>query len=1747
MMLPALQSGGEEELLYLSELSRISRRRLADGSPVVVKEMLGANAVRRKRHEARILERLAAVEGVPRLASAPASATELLLQDVAAVPLTAQLQEGKLAIPELARLAAGLAAIVAAMHREGVAHKNINPDNILLTPDGAPLLIDFSLATTFAEERPGFVHHREIAGDLPYLAPEQTGRTGRSLDQRADLYALGATLYRLATGAPPFQHKDPLQLIHDILALVPVPPGWRNPSLPQALNDIIMRLLEKEPDRRYQSAQGLAHDLRLVNAALNSGSAPALILGERDFAIRLSSPSRMVGRERETAALFAAFERCIAGRGSCALVSGAPGVGKSSLLTELRPLVTARRGFFAAGKFDQHRRDLDSDGVYQALRALGRLLLAEPDHELAALRQRLLRGLGANAPLIASLQPEFALLMGLPSDAALDIPLYQKERVVQSAVDLVAAVALPERPVVLVIDDLQWAAPTPVGLLRAVAGEPIPGLLLVGAYRDMELPAGHPLDPLISHFEQGGEQLRLRLDNLDSGELVVFLKEVLRLGAEQAAQLADAVGVRTRGNPYDTVELLNALRREGALLPAEAGWSWDEQAIRSYVGQRDVTEILERRIARLPARAQALLEIMACLGGEMGSELLAVSAGITADELEEQLTPSFQDGLVVTRDGGKLLRFKHDRAQQAAYRRVAAERRAQLHLTLARRLAARPELETLAAEQYLPALNLLAPGEKRDAAALLRRAAARSGRVNLEAAQRFLLAALELVRSLERDEDLQLQVALKTELHAALYGLGRLEEADEVYVSLRGIARDPLELAPAASNQVCSLTNRARPMEAVELGLGMLRELGVVMPAEHELAEKSVAGLGHFISWIGGITSQEDARRPELNHPRALAAARLINRVIPPAFFCDRALVSWWLVIESQRLWVDHGPCAALVGPLSHLSFVSITLAGRYRDGELAVRHVLEVSEARGWEPEASQSRFLYAMTVGPWFRPLQENVLEALRAEEGLVRGGDPQNACFTYYATVSQLLDCAPTLEQYAAELERTLAFTARTGNLHVAASIQPYRRLASLLLGEEGCPVLAEGELESHSTLGLRSLIAALSGALRGDRDELVRHAAALGEYLPYLEATHLVSRARLLQTLALAEELKEAAPQHQEAVLARLDEGRRFLAERSADAPDNFLHLLHWADAERARALGEFKQAVHSFDAALETAARQQRPWQRALICERAARFHLEEGMKTTGRVLMAEARRLFLEWGAAVKVRQLEGEYPFLRVARQAEGESETRTVSGDAIDMLAILRASQALSSETSLERLRNVVTELLLTMTGATAVSLVVREEQADRWFLLPALAPDEGAEPVPLDEAVARGAMPVAVFNVAQRTREPLMVDDATRDDRFRHDRYLADYSCCSILAVPILNHGDLRAVLILENRLSRGAFTRDLVDAVALIAGQLAVSLENALLYQKLEERVRERTRELQEAQSELLAAARHAGMAEIANNVLHNVGNVLNSVNTSAGMISHYLKQSRLSGLSRSVRLMQEHAGDLGEYLTRDAKGRLLPDYLARLDQALAVERRDILDELSRLATSVDHIKEIVSTQQRYSGAASLIEPVLVHELVEDALRMNQGMMARYAVNVEREFSRIGKLPLDKGRVLQILVNLMSNAAEAMDGLPPALRRMTLRVEMAGESRLRIAVADQGTGIAPEHLSLIFSHGFTTKKGGHGFGLHSCALAAREMGGTLSASSAGLGRGACFLLEIPVQPAEGRNAAAARKGDAAVTFL
>lgn len=1484
----------DDGVCYRSERTLVRRVPHPDGvGTVIVKQAFGPAARGRIRHERGILARLEGIDGVPRLLATDRE-DALVLEDVGDRSL-AELRAaglGPSGPDQVLRFALELARLLVVIHAAGVIHRDLNPYNIMMpglaAGQVAPVVVDYDLATTFAQLRPDFVQPYEIAGRLPYLAPEQTGRTGQVVDQRADLYAVGATVYEVATGLPPCGDAEPLRLLRDILTRVPDPASGVNEHVPAGLSRVLARLLEKEPAARYQSAAGLVHDLSLLVTAPEA----SFPLGVRDFPERLSALARPVGRDAEIARLTAALDRAAHGPPPLVLVSGDPGVGKSSLLDQLRPLVAARGGWFVAGKADQYQGGTGRNLLGQALGALARLLLAEPQRELDRLRARAPEALGSEGGLIAGVVPDFGRLLGIDPEEPPEDPSTQI-RLGHAVRDLLRLIASPGRPLVILLDDLQWAGQSVLGILDGLLDDDGPaGLLLLGAYRDRAVDAAHPLTPMVQRWERLYPHLhRIHLHALARVDLADLLAQMLHLAPDDASALSAVIGERTGGNPFDTVELLNALRRDGALALTDDGWRWDDAAIRQYIGAGDVVDLLQQRLDQLPGGAGRALQIMACLGNEVDAVALAAACDLTPADLMARLLPALEDGLLLATDGDPApagtLRFRHDRVQQAAREGLDADTRVRVNLLIARRLAASGRFEPEAAQQYLQGADLLADRpathdaerqERRQVVGLFRRAAEQARRANdLVAAEQYLAAATGLHQRAGGIPDAAITEALDVARHATLVLLGRLQEADEVYDRIAARQPDPLDLTGPGSLQITSISVRRQPRTAVAFGLDLLAGLGLDRP-EGDLRAVIAAGYERAEQWSATCSASDDLSRPEVTDPAARAAASILGTLAGPAFFTDH-LLQGWLVVQALGLWAEHGPQADLIPCLSHANSFGLGLRPTPDLDRQIVQRALAVGEARGHQRVTAMGHFLHAVLIGHWYEPFEQVVAEARAARETLLHCGDPIGGSKTFYPSVCALADCAPTLESLQVEAATGLALSRRVGNGQVEQSLIWYDRLAQALRGS-AAPVQQPPDeppfdetaalAAAERTYPMAAVYAWTSRALRaaidGDAERLAACLAAAEPVQSAVNGTSQIPRLEFLRGVSAAQQLRAGvAPRAQ--LLARLEASRDALHAWSGPSPANFGHLALFLDAEHAALTGDPATAMRAYDAALQAADLVVRPWHHALIAERAGLFALDQGWTRAGLALLSEARRRYGDWGASAKVQALERAHPDLR-SLHSEADQRSRTgslgLTSDAMDMMGILAASQALASQTDPDQLQAVLADHLRSLAGATIVRLVTRDAGTGGWSVR---SDERGTQT--MEQAAASGRLPLSAFQVVRRTQEPVLVTNAALDDRFARDPYLAGRERCSLLCIPIVTAGRLRAILILVNDLASGAFTTDRLDAVQLIAGQLAVSLDNAQVYRSLETMVASRTRELEAAKQELEMLSLTDPLTQVAN--------------------------------------------------------------------------------------------------------------------------------------------------------------------------------------------------------------------------------------------------------------------------------------
>ncbi|MDB5101401.1 MAG: sensor protein [Cyanobacteria bacterium RYN_339] len=1410
-----------------------------DGAKVVLKTVKGARPTLRQlatwQHEHELLRQLdlpcvPRVRGLELVGNQPT----LVLEDGGGITLRNALAAVPRDLAWTLAVAIAVADALEALHARGVVHKDINPDNLVVGPDGAVQLIDFGIATRLAKQEIRPVDLGVLEGTLAYLAPEQTGRMNRVVDHRSDLYALGATLYELLAGRPPFQAESRLELVHCHLARQPEP----LPGVPPLLAAVVEKLLAKTPEDRYQSAASLAADLRAIAA----GATTMAALGAHARPSRLAIPQKLYGRAPEVEALLAAFERAAGGARELVLIGGYSGVGKTSLVQELHRAIAARHGFYAAGKFEQFGRDVPYRAVTQALAELVRQLLTLDDEALAGWRVAIAAALGANGRVLTDLVPEAALLLGPQPDVPELPPSERQNRFRMVVAAFVRVFATPAHPAVLFFDDLQWADAPSLQLIEAMAVEAGgSALLVIGAYRDNQV------DPALLAVVERIASGRLVLRALTPEDTERLAADALEAEPAHVRPLAAALHAKAAGNPYFTNQLLAAWHEQGWLARGPGGaWAWDLAAIDTSDVTSNVAGLMASRLHILPPESVRVLQLAAFLGNRFDLEALALVHGRGPVDTAADLWRALVAGLVVPVgeefrlvDGAALgerlgrplaagqvrYKFAHDHVQAAAYASVPPEERPALHLAIGRHLRAAPDpadrLFELATHLLAGQALLTDPAERLELAGLLL-AAGKKARATaaFPAALGFLEAGL---------------TALPADAWTAHYELAlglHLEAAEAAYLASN--AEATTRYAQAALAQGRSLPDQVRAYEvlidariaafelrpAVAIGLDVLALLGYRFPRKPGRLHVQAA-FAHA-RWV--LRGRPAPEHP-MTDPLQLAAMRIMNRIIAPCYIGWPAMLPL-VVCRQVELTARFG-----VSPSSAFAYATygMILSGTRADPEGGYAYgtmALALLDRHGEPGQRARVLHIVHAFTRPWKLPARETLEPLMQAYRIGLEAGDFDYAIFAllvqgYYGYLigRPLPELAREFAAFPAALRRIgldpdehtfWIWHQAIGNLMGEAADPTRLPSAALLIPrfEEGGDVSALF-MAHFATMQLQFLFGQLEAADASSREAEARVAGMTGVLAVGIHAFY-----DALIALGLA----RTAPDRR-ALLARAARQERRLATWARHAPANFAHKLRLVQAERARLRGDRLAAMAHYQAAMDLAAATGYVQERAIAAELAASFYQDQGLSAVAATCLADARTNYARWGATAKVAQLDERFPaFAARGGLADEPAGSTSWQGGDLDYDAILKALRSISGQIVVEELQQELLETAVQYAGAERAVLLV---------------PQDGKLVV-----VAGGtAAPEAVVNLAANSRQPVILADAGADPVLARDPYVAANRPRSVMCLPLVHQGALAGVLYLENNLATGVFTPRRLEALQLLSAHMAIGLTNAGLYDDL----------------------------------------------------------------------------------------------------------------------------------------------------------------------------------------------------------------------------------------------------------------------------------------------------------------------
>ncbi|HEY9834742.1 MAG TPA: AAA family ATPase, partial [Stenomitos sp.] len=1420
----------------------------------------------------------------------------MILEDFGGQSLDRLKLAGKLALIDFLILAIEVTDILGQIHKRYIIHKDINLSNIVFNPTTRQVkLIDFGISTALSRENSTFRNPNLLEGTLAYISPEQTGRMNRAIDYRTDFYSLGVTFYELLTGQLPFPIQDALELVHCHIAKQPTLPHEHKANIPPFVSEIVLKLMSKNAEDRYQSAYGLKADLE---KCLRQWQAKRHIdlfpLGQQDVSDKFQISQRLYGREQEIDTLLAAFERVSQGTSEMMLVSGYSGIGKSALVQEVYKPITRQRGYFISGKFDQFQRNIPYASLIHAFRSLVLQLLMESQADIATWREKILAALGSNGQVMIEVIPELELIIG-SQPAVPELPATEaKNRFNLVFQNFIKVFTRKEHPLVIFLDDLQWADGVSlklIALLTTAADSKY--LFLIGAYRDNEVSAVHPLMLTLDEIEKAKVRANhICLSPLDLPHITQLINDIFHCEPATARALAELVLTKTGGNPFFIGEFLKLLYTEALVIfnYERGSWQWDLGEIQAQKITDNVVELMVAKVQKLPPQTQAVLKLAACIGNQFDLDKLAIVYEKLQRETATDIWAAIAEGVILPlNDAYKLMeldveglsaqlvaeyKFAHDRIQQAAYALISEADKQSVHLRIGQLLLKNTSPRELE-HNLFDIVNQLNLGQtlidqqtQRDELAQLNLEAGRKAKASAayQSAFNYLQVGFGLLREDSWYNQYNLTLGVYVEAAEAAFLVANFDEMERLTEIVLQQAQTLLDRVAVYEIKHQAYYAENKPLEAVKIALDVLKLLEVVFPDQPSESDFMLA-LQETQSALAGKQALELIELPKMVEPLKLAIMRILVLIYMPSYLASPSLFPLVaLKLVNLSLKYGNAPESAF-GYVTYGLMLCTSLADietGYQFGQLA----LYLSERFNAKQFLAKVSLIANNHIRPWKEHIKDTLSSLLEGYQIGLETGDWQYAAMTGYTYCLHIYLIGRKLAEVKKEMTKygeAISELKQEGVLHWH---QMFWQLILNLSGQTEKPFHLKGELYDETKMLPIHLEANDQGSLFNaylikitlnylfqNIQQALVDAIKIEEYLssasgPFIPIHH------FYDSLIWLAFFIDALETEQNCILEKVTANQEKMEKWAHHAPMNYLHKFYLVEAERARVLGNDKDAREYYDKAISLAHENEYLNEEALAYELAGRFYLARNQNHVARHYLHDAHYAYQRWGAVAKVKDLEARYPqFLAntstntlQTRLPPSTTESGQTTSGVLDLNSVLKGSQSISSEIELEKLLANLMKILIENAGAQTGFLILEKEGQ---LLIEAKGDAEQDDVIvrqsPLVEASQN--LPLSAINYVVRTREDVVLADATREGIFTTDTYIIKKQPKSILCTPIIHQSKLIGLLYLENNLSTGAFTPDRLEVLKLLSSQAAISLQNAQLYVALRESERRLTQFLE----------------------------------------------------------------------------------------------------------------------------------------------------------------------------------------------------------------------------------------------------------------------------------------------------------
>ncbi|MFC1886405.1 AAA family ATPase, partial [Thermodesulfobacteriota bacterium] len=1459
-------------------------KREKDDFPIIIKTTLSKHPTAKEfaglRHEYEILKQLN-IKGVlkPVALHTVNDSLALLFEDGNLIPLKTHLKTRRLGVEDFLKIAVSITETLERLHRGNIIHKNINPDHILIDPlDCEAKLTGFNIASVLPREAPGINSPFIPEGNLSYISPEQTGRMNRTLDYRTDFYSLGVTFYEMLTGKMPFEASDSLEMVHCHLAKQPSPPHEIYEKAPKVVSDIVMKMMAKTAEERYQSAAGLAADLKTCLVQIQSfGKIDHFSIGSHDMSDKFQISQGLYGREREIDFLVELFEQVRGGAARMAMVSGYAGIGKTSLVNEIYQTISKTKGCFISGKFDQLRRNIPYSAVIGAFQGLVRELSSESIERIAKWKEKLTAALGSNGRIIIDVIPEVKEIIG-DQPAVPDLgPMESQNRFNLVFLSFIRVFCQKEHPLVIFLDDLQWVDAATLKLIDLMmTDDEMNYLFFIGAYRDNEVDPAHPLMMTLENLQKKQAPLHeLVLTPLSVKHISRFIADTISADPEAVAGLADLVATKTNGNPFFISQFLMTLYDQGLLAidRERNAWRWELDKIRTLDTTENVVDFLLRRLKRLSFETRDILRLAACIGARFDLKTLCLISEKKADVVFQHLLPGLKEDLVVLTSGigiaekveksdaiglSRIFRFQHDRVQQAAYDLIDQKDKKKVHLKIGRLLLKRSEQTSLEDDIFdiLNHLNiasdLIEDPLEREMLVGLNLTAGRKAKASAayEPAFDYLKKGLGLLGRSCWQKQYDLTLALYDEATVTACLSSHFKQMEKFAGRVTRNARDTHDKLGVYQCRILGHMARNKPLKALNTGLKVLSDLDMRFHAD--LSPKD---LRRFIKTGLLIFKKKQIEDlidlPEMTDPSQIAVLQVLQDTAHAAYFTHYELYPQ-IILKGIRLILEHGN--AFLSPVFFSLFGSILcgimddIETGYRFGRLGMQ-LLERSDAK-------EVRCKTIETFNMRIRHFKEHVRETIQplkdAYYAGLETGDLQFAGFCASSIAIREYLAGVDLAQVEKEMAHYRKAIQKLNQQTTLNILGIYHQAVMNLTGASDAPWMLLGSiysernfLPSHhqardrTTLHYFHSIKLFLCYMFEKFDLALEHSAMAEKHLEGAIGSFAIPVFHLYGSLTRLAMYPVASKTEQADILKKVRASRKKIKRWADHAPMNHLHRVYLVEAELARVLGKRMQAVDCYERAIFSANENGFTHEEALAHELAGRFWINEKKDPFAKHYMQQAHRIYLMWGAIGKVRHLEEtQCKLLEKPRIAPERRDSLSVGGGdrILDLSTMMKASQAISGEIVLDKLLTTLMRIVIENVGAQTGYLILQREDGLSMAAQGAVD-DEQIVVAPSPSLAEADCVSEAIVRHVAETRDVVVLNDASRDGKFIADPYVLSRSPKSVLCAPVLHKSELVGVLYFENNLISGAFTPNRLEVLKLLASQIAISIENATLYTDL----------------------------------------------------------------------------------------------------------------------------------------------------------------------------------------------------------------------------------------------------------------------------------------------------------------------